>query len=182
MKYRYQSGETVYEVLLEGHGAGYRVTINGERYEVEVLDAQPGAFTLRMESAAGRPSTADVPAERPSAQDAFGPRTVYWGAEGETKWLSSGGCSYRLDRPKERRRGGAAAAAAENALRAPMPAQVRAVQVSEGDEVAAGQTILLLEAMKMEIKLVSPRPARVARLLAKQGQTVEREQILVELE
>jgi biotin carboxyl carrier protein len=164
---------------------------------VEVLDAQPGAFTLRMESAAGRPSTADVPAERPSAQgastadvpaerpsaqDAFGPRTVYWGAEGETKWLSSGGCSYRLDRPKERRRGGAAAAAAENALRAPMPAQVRAVQVSEGDEVAAGQTILLLEAMKMEIKLVSPRPARVARLLAKQGQTVEREQILVELE
>jgi biotin carboxyl carrier protein len=165
VKYRYQSGETVYEVLLEGRGGGYRVTINGERYEVEVLDTQPGVFTLRV-----------------GGDDTVRPRVVHWGAEGETKWLSSGGCSYRLERPKERRRGGAASASAENALRAPMPAQVRAVQVSEGEEVAAGQTILLLEAMKMEIKLVSPRPARVSRLLAKQGQTVEREQILVELE
>ena len=46
----------------------------------------------------------------------------------------------------------------------------------------AGQTLLLLEAMKMEIKLTSPRAGRVARLLAKQGETVERDQVLVELE
>ena len=165
MKYRYQSGETVYEVLLEGHGGGYRVTINGERYEVEVLDAQGGAFTLRF-----------------ADEDTVRPRVVHWGADGDAKWLSSGGCAYRLERPRERRRGGAAGAAAENTLRAPMPAQVRGVQVSEGQEVAAGQTLLLLEAMKMEIKLASPRAGKVARILAKQGQTVEREQILVELE
>jgi biotin carboxyl carrier protein len=166
MKYRYQSGETVYEVLLEGHGEGYRVTVNGERYEVEVLDAQGGAFTLRL-AAAGA---------------AIQPRVVHWGAEGEAKWLSSGGCSYRLERPRERRRGAGAGASAENVVRSPMPAQVRAVQVSEGEEVTAGQTLLLLEAMKMEIKVASPRAGKVARALVKQGQTVEREQILVELE
>lgn len=166
MKYRYQSGESVYEVLLEGHGDGYRVTINGERYEVEVLDAQPGVFTLRLGGEGA----------------AMTPRVVHWGAEGEAKWLSTGGCAYRLERPRERRRGGPAAASGENTLRAPMPAQVRAAQVNEGDEVAAGQTLLLLEAMKMEIKLTSPRAGKVARLLAKPGQTVERDQILVELE
>lgn len=166
MKYRYQSGETVYEVLLEGHGEGYRVTVNGERYEVEVLDAHGGAFTLRL-GAEG---------------DAIRPRVVHWGAEGEAKWLSSGGCSYRLERPRERRRGAGTSASAENVVRAPMPAQVRAVQVNEGEEVTAGQTLLLLEAMKMEIKVASPRAGKVARMLTKQGQTVEREQILVELE
>jgi acetyl/propionyl-CoA carboxylase alpha subunit len=165
MKYRYQSGETVYEVLLEGHGDGYRVTINGERYEVEVLDAGGGSFTLRL-----------------GGGETLAPRVVYWGADGEAKWLSSGGCAYRLERPRERRRGGAVGGSGDNALRAPMPAQVRAVQVGEGDEVAAGQTLLLLEAMKMEIKLSSPRAGKVARILVKQGQTVEREQILVELE
>ncbi len=165
MKYRYQSGETVYEVLLEGRGDGYRVTINGERYEVEVLDAQGGAFTLRF-----------------GGGETVRPRVVHWGADGDAKWLSSGGCAYRLERPRERRRGSAGGSAGDNTLRAPMPAQVRAVQVGDGDEVAAGQTLLLLEAMKMEIKLSSPREGKVARVLAKQGQTVEKDQVLVELE
>jgi propionyl-CoA carboxylase alpha chain len=167
MKYRYQSGEMVYEVVLERHRDGYRATINGETYELEVLDAQPGALTLRAGQDGG----------------IVRPQVVYWGAEGDTKWFSSGGCTYRLDRPKERSRAGArGGAAAEDTLRAPMPAQVRAVQVAEGDSVEAGQTLLLLEAMKMEIKLASPRVARIGRLHAKQGDTVERDQVLVELE
>jgi biotin carboxyl carrier protein len=172
MKYRYQSGDTVYEVLLERHGARYRVTVDGQAYDLEVLDAQPGALSLRF----GQQGEAI----RPGA--AFRPRVVYWGAEGDVKWMSSGGCTYRLDRPSERRRGGAGASGAENALRAPMPTQVRAVQVAEGDAVEAGQTLLLLEAMKMEIKLTSPRAGRIARLLVKQGETVDRDQILIELE
>ncbi len=165
MKYRYQSGDTVYEVLLERHGDGYRVTVNGETYDLEVLDAQPGALSLRIGQQDGR----------------IRPQVVYWGAEGDVKWLSSGGCTYRLDRPKERRRGAAGGSLAEDTLRAPMPAQVRAVQVAEGDAVEAGQTLLLLEAMKMEIKVSSPRAGRVARVLTKQGDTVERDQVLVEL-
>ena len=89
MKYRYQSGETIYEVMLERHGDGYRVTIDGETYDLEVLDAQPGALTLALRP---RPATTG-PARGWS----------YWGAEGDGKWLSSGGCTYRLDRPSERR-------------------------------------------------------------------------------
>ncbi len=167
MKYRYQSGDMIYEVELERHGEGYRVTINGEVHDLEVLDAQPGALSLRFGDQAG-----------PLAISR--PQTVYWGAEGDAKWLSYQGCTYRLDRPATRR-SGKAAGAPEDSLRAPMPARVRAVQVAEGDMVEAGQTLLLLEAMKMEIRLQSPRQGRVARLLARPGEQVEREQVLVEL-
>ncbi len=92
MKYRYQSGDAVYEVMLERHGEGYRVTVNGETYDLEVLDAQPGALSLRF-------GQGDGPVR---------PQVVYWGAEGDAKWLSSGGCTYRLDRPQGTppRRGG----------------------------------------------------------------------------
>ncbi len=180
MKYRYQTGSTVYEVMLERHGEGYRVTINGEAYDFEVLDAQPGALTLRQVPPGPGPQVPGQDARGPESEGP--PLAVYWGAEGDVKWLASGGCSYRVTRPAERRGRGAAHGAPEDTLRAPMPAQVRAVQVAEGDAVAAGQTLLLLEAMKMEIRLQSPRQGRVARLLAQPGATVERDQVLVELE
>ncbi len=62
-----------------------------------------------------------------------------------------------------------------------MPGQVRAVNVKEGDAVTKGQTLLLLEAMKMEIRVQSPRDGLVKKLYVQQGQTVEREQLLVEI-
>jgi biotin carboxyl carrier protein len=176
MKYRYQAGDTVYEVLLERRGELYRATVNGEAYDVEVVDAQPGALTLRFAGSSVTPVEGTAVPLRS--------QTVYWGAEGQrqTKWLSAQGCTYRLERPKERRPRHAAGAAPEDSLRAPMPARVRAVQVVEGEAVEAGQTVLLLEAMKMEIRLPAPRAARVARVLAQTGEQVERDQVLVELE
>jgi 3-methylcrotonyl-CoA carboxylase alpha subunit len=67
-------------------------------------------------------------------------------------------------------------------LTAPMPGQVRAVNVSEGNAVTKGQTLLVLEAMKMEIRVHAPQDGVVKKLFVKQGQTVEREQILIEIE
>jgi|BarGraNGADG00212_2_1021979.scaffolds.fasta_scaffold02903_3 3-methylcrotonyl-CoA carboxylase alpha subunit len=166
MKYRYQSGFVIYEVVLERRGESYRVTIDGQVYDVEVLNAETGALSLRLSDPTGSVRS----------------HVVYWAAEGGVKWLSSHGCTYRLERPTPRRSRSARGAAPEDSLRAPMPARVRAVQVAEGDAVEAGQTLLLLEAMKMEIRLQAPRAGRVARLLASTGETVEREQVLVELE
>ena len=63
-----------------------------------------------------------------------------------------------------------------------MPGQVRAVNVAEGESVTKGQTLLVLEAMKMEIRIQAPRDGKVAKLFVQQGQTVEREQMLIEIE
>ena len=67
-------------------------------------------------------------------------------------------------------------------LIAPMPGQVRSVSVSVGDVVKKGQTLLTMEAMKMEIRIQALKDGRVTALHAAQGQTVEREQILIEVE
>jgi biotin carboxyl carrier protein len=74
------------------------------------------------------------------------------------------------------------AGAGSGTLRAPMPGQVRQLLVSEGQQVAAGEVLMILEAMKMEIRIQAPHAAKVARLAVSQGQSVEREQTLVELE
>jgi pyruvate carboxylase subunit B len=62
-----------------------------------------------------------------------------------------------------------------------MPGQVRAVQVTMGQSVSKGQTLLVVEAMKMEIRVVAPRDGLVKSLRVQQGQTVERDQLLVEI-
>jgi biotin carboxyl carrier protein len=80
------------------------------------------------------------------------------------------------------RKGGHGHHHAAGELTAPMPGQVRTVNVSEGDAVTKGQTLLVLEAMKMEIRVQAPRDGVVSSVLVTGGQTVEREQILVKIE
>jgi len=63
-----------------------------------------------------------------------------------------------------------------------MPGQVRAVNVAAGDAVTKGQTLMLLEAMKMEIRIQTPQGGTVKALHVRQGQTVERGQLLIEVE
>ena len=62
-----------------------------------------------------------------------------------------------------------------------MPAQVREVQVAAGERVEKGQTLLLLEAMKMEIRIKAPTGGLVKKLLVSSGQSVDKEQLLVEI-
>jgi len=65
-------------------------------------------------------------------------------------------------------------------LRAPMPGLVVRVAVGEGDAVQEGDTVLIVEAMKMENELRATGEARVARVLAAPGDAVEKGQVLVE--
>src|SRR4051812_34325847 len=85
------------------------------------------------------------------------------------------------------RAGGDAAAASERAasgpviVRAPIPGKLVKLLVKAGDRVKAGQTLAVLEAMKMENELRAPRDASVAAVHASEGATVETGQELLSL-
>jgi biotin carboxyl carrier protein len=66
-------------------------------------------------------------------------------------------------------------------LEAPMPAQVTAVLVAPGDVVSAGATLVLLEAMKMELPLKSPFAGRVQAVHCAVGDRVAPPRILVDV-
>jgi biotin carboxyl carrier protein len=75
-----------------------------------------------------------------------------------------------------------APAARENTARAAMPGLVVSVAVGAGDVVAAGQPLLVLEAMKMQSPVRAPRGGRVARVLVEAGVQVQGGAALVEFE
>lgn len=74
------------------------------------------------------------------------------------------------------------AAGAVNDLKAPMPGLVLSVEVEEGQQVAKGDALLVLEAMKMENVLKAEQDAIVKGIGAQVGQAVEKNQVLIEFE
>ena len=74
------------------------------------------------------------------------------------------------------------ASAADGAILAPMPGKVIAVDVTEGEAVAKGQRLLVLEAMKMEHALTAPFDGTVAELTVAEGQQVQVEALLARVE
>lgn len=67
-------------------------------------------------------------------------------------------------------------------VKAPMPGLVLEVAAKPGDEVEEGETLLILEAMKMENALKSPASGKVKSINATQGEAVEKGVVLVEFE
>lgn len=108
--------------------------------------------------------------------------------ENEDEWLVlMRGALYEVrvaDEREERLRkaaGGVAQAGGELHLKAPMPGLVVAVPVAEGQAVAKGDILVILESMKMQNELKAPREGTVGRVRVKGGDSVEQNAVLVTL-
>lgn len=105
--------------------------------------------------------------------------------------ISVNGTTYNVDleadkgtpvgKKPESKKEGKKAVGNENEVVASMSANVFKVQVAVGDKVIAGQSLIVLEAMKMEIPIESHRDGEVAEILTQKGATVSTGDVLVKL-
>ncbi len=79
------------------------------------------------------------------------------------------------------RRAGTTAGSGELSIKAPMPGLIVSISVSEGETVKQGQTVVVLESMKMQNELKSPREGVVQRISVQPGQSVEQNKLLITL-
>jgi len=84
-------------------------------------------------------------------------------------------------REKARRGGGVAAHGGPTEVRAIIPGRVVSVSVVPGDEVVAGQQLIVVEAMKMQNELRAPRPGTVTSVAVGEGRTIEVGDVLLVL-
>ena len=162
MKFSFEGNSQIMPIDLTPTGSGkrYRATIGDKTVDVEILRAQEGKLELLIDG------------ERV---------TAYVSSDGAKRWVTINGQTVVLTKASGAKRRSMGHDHASE-LAAPMPGQVRGVNVSEGETVTKGQTLLVLEAMKMEIRIQAPNDGKVRKLYVEQGQTVEREQILIEIE
>ena len=92
-------------------------------------------------------------------------------------WISLKGRAYRIKLLSRAARQ-AEAAGVEGTLVAPMPGQIRAIECTVGDSLNKGQTVLLLEAMKLEIKIQAAGDGVLETLDVQVGDQVQKDQVL----
>ncbi len=98
---------------------------------------------------------------------------------------ADGGVVFRMGEAlvvRNRWDGGSHRSAHNGAILSPMPGKIIAVEVSQGQQVAKGQKLLTLEAMKMEHTLTAPFDGTVTELNAAPGAQVQVEALLVRIE
>jgi len=159
LEFHYQIGDKIKSVLVEQAGAGYQVTIGDRVYSVSASRSASGERLLIVNG------------ER---------HVAHMAQNGSMRYVAIDGYIVELTQPdtsRTRRRHHHG----EDSLTASMPGQVTKVLVAEGDAVERGQALLILEAMKMEIRVAAPHAGRVAKVSVSEGQVVDRGQVLVEL-
>jgi len=138
---------------------GYIAVVNGKTVTVQIIRAANGRMDFLID---GQRVTAHVSSDMAK------------------RWVTINGQTLMLTKTSGAKQGVRHDHA--GGLIAPMPGQIRSVSVSVGDAVKKGQTLLTMEAMKMEIRIQALKDGVVKSVSVMQGQTVEREQILVEVE
>jgi 3-methylcrotonyl-CoA carboxylase alpha subunit len=145
----------------------WTATVDADRI---TLTGNPEPFTVQATSGG-----------RLSIDSPGGIRTVTAAALGDSIWIGIDG--YALEFQIDRTTGRVPSAARDqDALTPPMSATVVRIQVQPGDHVEAGDTLVVLEAMKMELPIRAPRVATVRAIHCAEGQLVQPGTVLVDLE
>ena len=153
-------------VELERQGGGYRVVLDEKRVNADALLIAPNTISILLDGQSFEIHVAPGPDGTLKLQ--CGPHEFAAEVVDPRAWRG--------------RRHGAVEAEGRQPITAPMPGKVIRLLIKAGDEVEAGQGVVVVEAMKMQNEIRSPKKGKVERVLAKEGQTVNAGDILAWVE
>jgi biotin carboxyl carrier protein len=155
--------------IIEGEftlsGGAAQLSFGGATREAKVSEPEPGMFTVIINDRVYRCALEESPG-------------------GAVEVIVNGERIPVAARDKKHLRGqmGAAAASGQVKLLAPMPGKVVRVLLNAGDEVAARQGVLVVEAMKMQNEVQSPKAGKIAEIKVSEGQTVNAGEVMAVIE
>lgn len=162
----------------------YYVTVDDQEYEVDLRAEVPLVDGEPVEAELGQVPGTPV---RHLVLDGRSYGLVARRTESGAWDLHMEGARFELEVVDERTRairamtGQDAAGSGPSAIRAPMPGLVTRVDVEEGDPVTAGQTVAIIEAMKMENDLKADSDGVVMNIKTRAGEPVEKGAVIMEL-
>lgn len=164
MKYEAEIDGRPFQIEFEQRNERVTATIDGRAYDVEVLRPEDGVYLIlageRVYEARIWPDT--------SGKLNVRLRDQIFSAKIIDRKNRRPGEEHREEGPQQ--------------LVAPMPGKVVRVLLQSGDEVDAGQGVVIVEAMKMQNEIKSSRKGRVLEIRISEGETVNANQVLAVVE
>jgi len=164
MKYEVEIHGRELSIDLEERNGRVYARVGTRNYDLDVVSPEPGVYTFLADD---RVYEADV-----------------WEASPNSLRVQIGGQLFSttiIDR-KHRRPAAEHGTEGRQSLIAPMPGKVVRVLLEAGDDVTAGQGVVVVEAMKMQNEIKSPKTGRVAEIRVAEGATVNANQVLAIVE
>lgn len=156
------NGAKKHTVELAATPSGYRVSLDGEAIDGNAVLVAPSTVSVLIGGQAFEVHVSPSLDEQIKLQS--GPHEFT--------------AELRDPRAWQGRRHGTVEAEGRQQIMAPMPGKVIRVLVHAGDEVEAGQGLVVVEAMKMQNEIRSPKAGTVERLSAQEGQPVNAGEVL----
>jgi biotin carboxyl carrier protein len=163
-------GEKEHRAEIEAAGPGaYRIVLDGAEFIVSARRTESSIYSMILGAEGGRAFEADVDVQPDSVRVAISGEVFPIGA---------------IDERRKKLRAAAAAGADGGAgeIHSPMPGKVVKVLAPAGTAVKKGQGVIVVEAMKMENQLSSPRDGVVKKVHVTEGQPVVSGALLIELD
>lgn len=159
---------TVDVQILDHRESYYKMKVDDKVFEIDLIEVSKGIYSLLHNGESFNVEA--IPGENPKK---YIVNTFFQSFELE---IVDAQTRYQRSRNK------GTALSKDTQIRVPMPGRVVDVMVEAGDPVTAGQTLVIVSAMKMESEYKSERDARVRQVLVKPGDNVDSEQVMVILE
>src|SRR5438105_7358705 len=163
MKFVATVGTRTHVVDVTQDNGRYRVTLGDQVWEVDARLTAHGIYSLLID---GVSHVADVDDHAGECVVEVGGETYTIQVEEHTRYII-------------RTRGGAAGGAGGQTLKAPLPGKISHVAVQAGDTVTPGQSLLVIEAMKMENELKAAAAGTVREVRVAAGQAVNAGDVLI---
>ena len=140
----------------------FKYTIAGKEYEVEIVDINEETNVANVK---GNGEEFEVGMEKP-AEETEKPKVTLGKPVAEEDDETTATANVNT----------------ANAIKAPLPGTITSINVKVGDEVKAGDTLLVLEAMKMANNIEAEKDGKVTAICVKAGQSVMEDDALVVIE
>ena len=153
--------------ILSREGTKMQISIDKRVYEIDIAEVERGVYSILLDN-----RSFNVELVEGKTPKSYTVNTLYDTFDVEIVDAES---KYLMNRKKDDGED-------ENVIASPMPGKVVKVLVKEGDSVKAGQTVVVVSAMKMESEYKVKQDRVVKRVLVKEGDTVNGDQPMVIIE
>jgi biotin carboxyl carrier protein len=169
MAYEVNLGQRTAKVdVLNRNGNKVLLDIDGHKYDVDIAMVEQGVYSILYNGHSYNVELIQSDNSKKYIVNTFAKTFNVEVVDAESKYISSRSQGMQQEE--------------ENLVASPMPGKVVKIPVKAGDQVIAGQTLIVVEAMKMQSEFKASHDKTVLEVLVKEGDTVNAHQLMMKLE
>jgi biotin carboxyl carrier protein len=169
MAYEVSIGHRTAKVeLLNRAGSKALIKVDDQKYDIDIVEVEPGVYSILYNGHSYNVELIHGETSKKYLVNTFAKSFNLEVIDAESKYIAS--------------RNQGIEAEGSNQVISPMPGKIVKIPVKVGDHVATGETLIVVEAMKMQSEFKSPGDRIVQAILVNEGDTVDAHQVMVKLE